>query len=184
MAKKQIIRHVCGNYIQFKIPLNVRATTTNDVGVTDVDDAIAPVGKVTLELFAGVRRMKYTATIQNSVAIVEDNGALPLGVYSIRVRWRDANNHPMSYTKRNILEVIESFDAGVKYDTDEYDIQAYYPIVNGLRSAIVIENGKIYLEVGGHFGEDDDPNDRKAMITTGYGEGYIEREEGKIILNI
>lgn len=181
MEKKYIIRHVCGNYIRFEIPFLVR---TSNGGGTHTDTGFIPNGDVVFEFIAGVRRVKYTATKVGNVAVVEDNGTLPVGVYNIDVKWRDANNRPLHYMQRTILEVVESSDAGGVYNTDEFDVIAYYPVIGGERSAIVIENGKIYLEVGGRFGEDDDPNDGKAMITTGTGEGRVERENGKIILYI
>ena len=180
MEKKKIIRHVCGNYIRFEIPFLVRESN----GVTYTDSGFTPNGGVVVYLIAGVRRVRYTATMVGNVAVVEDNGTLPVGVYCIDVMWRDAYNRPLHFVKSTILEVVESSEAGGKYDTDEFDVIAYYPVIGGVRSAIVIGENDITINEGGRFGGDDTPADEYADVSATYGSGRVEITDDEIILNI
>lgn len=181
--KKYIIKHTRGNYIQLKFPLLVRTTVVDYRGVNSTDDGIDLNSPVIVELQAGTRCVKYTATIDESVAVVEDNGTLPVGAYNIWIKWRDAYNRPMSYMQRTILEVVESSEAGGKYDTDEFDVIAYYPIIRGMRSAVVVTDDEVTVEVGGNIGIDDD-GDNEATVYNDYGAGSVVENEDEVTIFI
>ena len=183
MKKKMIIRHTRGNYIQFKFPLLVRESVTDYRGVVKTDNAIDLNSPVIVELQAGTRCVKYTATIDGSVAVIEDNGTLPVGAYNILLKWRDAFNRPMSYMQRTILEVVESSEAGGKYETDEFDVVAYYPVIRGMRSAIVVTDEEVTVEVGGNIGIDDD-EDEEATVYNDVGEGTVVENEDEVTIYI
>lgn len=183
MAKKTIIKHTRGNFIQFKIPLLVRTTITDYRGVNDTDNAIDLNSPVVVEFKAGTRCVKKTATMVNNVAVVEDNGTLPVGAYNIVIKWRDANSRPMSYMQRTILEVVESSEAGGKYNTDEFDVVAYYPVIRGMRSAVVVTDTEVTVEVGGMIGADDD-EDNEATVYNDYGEGSVVENEDEVTIYI
>lgn len=187
MEKKKIIRHIRGNYICMKLSLTERTVTTVN-GTTDESDAAFVPSRhspVKVLFSQGYDTVVLDAELMNDGRVkVEDNGTLGVGKYSIEILCRDTSGHPMRFKKKAVLVVADSTDEGGDYDTNEFDVIAYYPVINGMQSAVVIEDGKIYLEVGGRFGEDDDPDDGKAMISTGYGEGRVVRENGKIILYI
>ncbi len=183
MNKKKIIRHICGNYIQLKIPFLVRNTLVNYRGIEDTDTFINPSSPVVVVLKAGTRSIKLNATITDSIVVVEDNGTLPVGAYSIDVQWRDAYNRPMHYMQRTILEVVESSEAGGKYNTDEFDVLAYYPIVSGMRSAVIVTDTEVTVEVGGNIGIDDD-GDNEATVYNDYGAGSVVENEDEVTIYI
>ena len=187
MEKKKIIQHIRGNYICMKMTLTERTVTTVNGVTEESDSSIVPSKNAPVKvLFSqGYDSVALDAEFMNDGRVkVEDNGTLGIGKYSIEILCRDISGHPLRFKKKTTLNVVDATAEGGQYNTDEFDVIAYYPVINGMRSAIFIENGKIYLEVGGRVGEDDDPNDGKAMISTGYGEGYVAREDGKIILYI
>ncbi len=182
--KTPILRHPRGNVLQLSFHLAQRRVKVVD-GVNDTAEAdFIHSGDVKVEFTSGKVSTTFLATMDGNKATVENVGMLPIGTYGIALLMKDSQGRPQKFKKRTILEVVEFTEEGGVYDTDEMDVEAYYPVISGHKSAIVIEGNKIYLEVGGRFGEDDDPDDGKAMISTGYGDGYIERENGKIILYI
>lgn len=184
MEQKTIIRHVQGNYLELRIPLTRRMVTSID-GNVDEQNATTVLRDVTVRLWRrGIARYEFTPTINDNVATVVDQGRIELGKYEIEILYKDELDHPLRYKKRAILDVVEDTADGGEYNTNEYDLIAYYPIVEGREQAIVLDGDKVYMEVGGHFGADDDPTDNKATIFTGYGEGQIVIENNKVILEI
>lgn len=183
MAKKQIIRHVCGNYIRIVIPVVRRCVSVSDRGVEKTDVPYTLLADLKVVFSAGTRRIVKTATINGNVAIVEDEGTMPVGAYNICLMFRD-HYRPMRYMQRTILEIVESTDAGGKYDTDEFDVIAYYPVIKGMRSAIVLGDNDVSIIEGGNFGEDDTPGDEYADLNATYGGGSVEIDEDFVTLNI
>lgn len=183
MAKKQIIRHVCGNYIRIVIPLVRKAVSVTDRGVVETETPYNYLDKLKVEFSAGTRRIIKDAVVNGNVAIVEDNGTMPIGTYQICILFRDREK-PMRYKKRTVLEVVENTEAGGVYDTDEFDVVAYYPVIRGMRSAVVIGDDDVSIIEGGKFGEDDTPGDEYADINATYGGGSVEIDEDFVTLNI
>ena len=184
MAKT--IKHVFGNRIELHIPLSDRAVSVTDGNASESIADLYPTGKMSLRLSKGYGSYNYDvpATVSGNTVVIVDNGTIPVGTWSMELVGTYPDGKPLRWKKNVILEVVDATADGGDYTNDEVDVLAYYPIIEGRWSAIVIDGGKIYLEVGGRLGEDDDPNDGKAMISTGYGEGHVERENGKIILYI
>lgn len=184
--KKNIVRHVVGNYIRLEFPFLKRTSQVID-GVQSVSDVgLVPNGPVVVELTCGTRRIRYNATMQGHVAVIEDNGTLPIGAYNICLHCRDAQGRPLHFVKKPILEVVSFTDEGGVYDSDEYDVIAHYPVIGYAHagsSAVVITDDEVILQVGGHIATDDDGDD-EATINAEYGAGSISETDDEIIINI
>lgn len=185
MAKKTIIRHIQGNRLEIHVPLSERTVTSTDGNVDTHETAIEP-SNVTVRLYKrGIARYDLTPTINGNMLVIVDNGTIQLGKYDIEIFGTvTVGNRPLRFKECNLLHVVDATDQGGEYDTDEYNVIAYYPFIQGREHAIVIDGDKVYMEIGGNFGADDDPTDNKATIFTGYGEGTISIEDNKVILDI
>lgn len=115
--KEIVIPHVQGNVLTLAIPLQ-REIVSLVNGQVDISyEDFVPTGPVTVVLTCGNYAAKYKATMDDeltNVAHIEDNGTLPVGVYSITIRCRDENTKPMRYKKRAVVNVVDTTaEAGI-----------------------------------------------------------------------
>ncbi len=115
--KEIVITHVQGNVLTLAIPLQ-REIVSLVNGQVDISyEDFVPTGPVTVVLTCGNYAAKYKATMDDeltNVAHIEDNGTLPVGVYSITIRCRDENTKPMRYKKRAVVNVVDTTaEAGI-----------------------------------------------------------------------
>lgn len=187
MEKKTVIRHIRGNYIEIRVPLSCLTLTSIDGNVDRETGPFRP-SKIVVRLWkGGIARYDLAPTISDNMLIFRDYGQIALGTYDIEILSEDQDFRPalpMRFKKQAFLYVADCTGDGGEFDTNEFNVIAYYPVIEGREHAIVIDGDKVYIEVGGHFGADDDPTDNKATIFTGYGEGQIVLENNKVILEI
>ena len=133
---------------------------------------------VIVELTAGVRRHRFQATIENSAAVSEDNGTLPVGVYRIWVHYRDRAGRPMSYMKHTVLEVVEATEDGGTYDTDEFGVVATFPVAMNHSAGVVVTDDEVQLHEGiGFHGE---VTENEVRLYDEYGNSWIKTTEGEV----
>ena len=183
MAK---IKHVFGNRIELHIPLSDRAVSVTDGNASESIADLYPAGKIALRLSKGYGSYNYDvpATVSGNTIVIVDNGTIPVGAWSMELVGTYSDGKPLRWKKNVILEVVDATADGGDYGNDEVDVLAYYPIIEGRGSAIVITDDAVYLETGSGVGEDDDPDDDEATAHTGYGEGSVEVSDNEVTLYI
>lgn len=177
------IRHVQGNVLRLSAPITKRTVTlvNGSKQVTNTD--IIPSGDVSIELNKGGVPFTFIADMEGNMASIEDKGILPIGVYSITILFQDAEGNPYRYKKNAVLRIVDTTAEGEVYDSEEFNVIAYYPVIEGRSSAIVVTDDSVYLEVGGKIGADDD-EDEEATLYNDYGEGSIEETDDEIVIYI
>ena len=123
--------------------------------------------------------------IEENAVVMDDNGTIPIGTWSIEVVGTVAgrSGRPFRFKRNVMIEVVDATEDGGDYANEEADVLAYYPVVNGRSSAVVITDDEIMLQVGGNIATDDDGDD-EATINAEYGAGSITETDDEIIINI
>lgn len=177
---KKTMRHPHGNPLQLILPLGEERVTVVDGNESRVRSQMRPNTSypVMVELTAGVRRHRYQAMIENSAAIIEDNGTLPVGVYRIWVHYRDRAGRPMSYMKHTVLEVVEATEDGGTYNTDEFGVVATFPVAMNHSAGVVVTEDEVQLHEGiGFHGE---VTEDEVRLYAEYGSSRINITEGEV----
>lgn len=182
MARK--IKHVFGNRIELRIPLTEREVSVSDGSVSTRDTILVPTVRISVRLSKGYGSYNYDvpATVSENVVVMVDNGTIPVGTWSIEVVGSYADQ-PFRYKRDIVLEVVDATEDGGDYANDEVDVLAYYPVVNGRSSAVVITDDAVIVEVGGRIGADDD-EDEAATVYNDYGEGSVELGDDAVTIYI
>ena len=183
---KTIIQHTRGNRIEIVVPLSKIKVASTDGNVKREESSLDPHGKTVVRLYrGGIACYEFTPTINGNFVSMVDEGTILSGRYSIEVLCADSQGRPMRYKKFDdpIIEVNEYTAGGGVYDTNEYNVIAYYPIVKGRESAILIEEDGVSIIEGGNFGGDEDYTDDFADVSAIFGEGSVEVDD-YVTLNI
>ena len=179
-TNNKTMRHPCGNVLKLILPLGEQTVSVVEGRESRVRSQMMPGAgcPVMVELTSGVIRKRYVASVEGGAAVIEDNGTLPVGVYQIKVSYRDQNGHPMSFTKQTVLEVVESTEDGGIYDTDEFGVMARYPVVMTQSAGVVITDDEVQLHEGiGFRGE---VTEDEVRLYAEYGDSRIEITEGEV----
>lgn len=110
MAK---LNHVQGNFMSLCIPLVVRTRTVIDGNETYTDTPYtpSPSESVSVRLIRKEKRaFSFVPTVEESTAIINDDGKLPLGVYDVEVLI-SGGSHPMRFCDVEVLEIHNSTKA-------------------------------------------------------------------------
>lgn len=182
---KTIIQHTRGNRIELLFPLSKMKITSTDGNVTREETSLTPFGNVIVRLYrGGIACYDFTPVVKENVLSVVDNGAILSGKYSIEILSHDSQNRPMRYKTIALLEVNETTAQGGTYDTNEFNVIAYYPFIRGRESAILIDEDEVSIIEGGRFGGDEDDTDDFADVSAIFGEGSVEVDDQYVTLNI
>lgn len=185
MAKTRI-KHVFGNRIIMRIPLTGRTVTVTDSNVNKSDEAITPTEAVVrFEKGYGSVRHDVAATIAGNVVIMVDDGTIPIGTWDITVITQDSSTKPslpLRYKQNAVLDVVDSTADGGSYGNDEVDVLAYYPVINGRSSAVVI--GDDYVTIYADRGLQADIDNEGVNLRVGYGESQVEVGEDNVSIHI
>lgn len=181
------IRHIQGNFIRMMIPLGLETLTTIDgVSAKTVADFVPNQAyPVQVVLRCGVTNRKLTPTsIDGNMITVEDNGVLPVGAYHIEILCRDDDGKPMRFRKNTVIEIVNETERGDSFDTDEFDVVAYYPVLKGRECAVVIGDDSVTILEGLPLGGDPDYTDNYAEISARQGSGSMQVTKDEVILTI
>lgn len=184
MAKK--IKHVYGNRIELHFPLTERVVTVTDGNVSTNDVDLVPKEiAVRFSKGYGSRNIDVRANINENTVVMIDDGTIPVGTWAIELvgTMSDRSGTPFRYKKSVVLEVVDTTEECGDYGNEEVDVVAYYPVINGRTSAVVITDDAVIVEVGGVIGADDD-GDGAATVYNNYGEGYVEESDEAVTIYI
>lgn len=132
------IRHVYGNVLRLAIPLTLRTLTLDGGTVERTDEPFYPSSEYPVEvvLSKGATKVRIAAEMDGNVASIEDDGTIPIGVFSITVTCRDDNGRPYRFKQHTVLNVVDTTrEAGIE-PTIEYEAATWY-----LDAAIFLATG-------------------------------------------
>lgn len=181
MATK--ILHTQGNEITIGFPVGEVYADLRD-GTLDkhVDDNIIN-DPTWVVLRRGLLVRQYRATVSFNYVHFTDTGHLPCGEYDIEVYYdSEDGGHHMRLVYEKILRVVNTTDEGQQYQSSDYDVMAYYPVINGRASAVIISNGTVALMAG--RGLNADIGDGAVNLRAGYGNSTIEIENNSVNIHI
>lgn len=132
------IPHVYGNVLRLAIPLTLRTLTLDGGKVKHTDEPFYPSSEYPVEvvLSKGATKVRIAAEMDGNVASIEDEGTIPIGVFSITVSCRDDKGRPYRFKKNSVLNVVDTTrEAGIE-PTIEYEAATWY-----LDAAIFLATG-------------------------------------------
>ena len=180
MATK--ILHTQGNEITIGFPVGEVYADLRD-GTLDKHTEDNIIGDTWVVLRRGLLVRQYRASVSFNYVHFTDKGHLPCGEYDIEVYYDSADGgHHMRLAYEKILRVTNTTDEGQTYQSSDYDVMAYYPVINGRASAVVISNGMVELMAG--RGLKADIGDHSVNLRAGHGDSTIEIENNEININI
>ena len=178
---KTIILHIQGNEITIGFPIQEVATMLTDGSrsTTAEENALADVWVV---LRRGLLVRQYRATVIDNLVYITDNGHLLCGEYDIEVYYDSIDEHHMKFVEEKMLCVVRTTAEGQKYQSSDYDVVAYYPVIRGRASAVVIGDGYVRLYAG--HGLNADLGDDSVNLRAGYGNSQVDVTNTNVNINI
>lgn len=178
---KTIILHIQGNEITIGFPIQeiTCVLTDGSHSTTAEDNGLADVWVV---LRHGLLVKQYRATIIDNLVYITDKGHLLCGEYDIEVYYDSIDEHHMKFVEEKMLCVVRTTADGQKYQSSDYDVVAYYPVIQGRASAVVIGNGTVALMAG--RGLNADLADGAVNLRAGYGNSEIEVTDNSVNIHI
>lgn len=125
------IKHVFGNVMRVAIPLTMRVRKLIGGQETETEEDFYPNPNHDVEIVlykGGGLKTLYIASVDGNVATFEDGGELPVGTYQVEVRAFDAEENPVRYMVRSIIEVVDAtidagIEAGIEFDAETYTLE-------------------------------------------------------------
>ena len=178
---KTIILHIQGNEITIGFPIQevTSVLTDGSRSTTAEENDLADVWVV---LRRGLLVRQYRATIIDNLVYITDKGHLLCGEYDIEVYYESIDEHHMKLVEEKMLCVVRTTAEGQKYQSSDYDVVAYYPVIRGRASAVVIGDGHVRLYAG--RGLNADIADGAVNLRAGYGNSTIEIEDNNVNIQI
>ena len=180
MEKTKIL-HIQGNEITIGFPLVTISATLVD-GSLNKDEIEDAVGNAWVVLRRGILVRQYHVQASHNYVFITDKGHLPCGEYDIEAYYDDPDGIHMRYKYEKLLAVVDSTDAGQVYESSDYDVVAYYPVINGRASAVVIGDGYVGLRAGA--GLNADIGNDSVNLRAGFGPSQVEITENNVNINI
>lgn len=178
---KTIILHIQGNEITIGFPIQEVTTVLTDGSRSTAaeENGIADVWVV---LRRGLLVRQYRATVIDNLVYITDKGHLLCGEYDIEVYYDSIDEHHMKFVEEKMLCVVRTTAEGQKYQSSDYDVVAYYPVIRGRASAVVIGDGHVRLYAG--RGLNADLADGAVNLRAGYGNSEIEVTDNNVNIHI
>lgn len=180
MANTKIL-HIQGNEITIGFPLITISANLVDGSLTksELEDAV---GHAWVVLRRGILVRQYHVMASHNYVFITDKGHLPCGEYDIEVYYEDPDGIHMRFKYDNLLAVVDSTEQGQVYEGSDFDVIAYYPVINGRASAVVIGDGQVSLFAG--RGLNADIGESSVNLRAGHGNSTIEIENNEVKINI
>lgn len=178
---KTIILHTQGNEITIGFPIQEVTSVLNDGSrsTTAEENDLADVWVV---LRRGLLVRQYRAAVIDNLVYITDTGHLLCGEYDIEVYYDSIDEHHMKFVEEKMLCVVRTTAEGQKYQSSDYDVVAYYPVIRGRASAVVIGDGYVRLYAG--RGLNADITDGAVNLRAGYGNSEIEVTDNNVNIHI
>jgi hypothetical protein len=180
MAKTKIL-HIQGNEIMIGFPVKEVNAVLHDGSSSTVDN-IDALSELWVVLSRGILVRQYKVRPAHDFVFFTDKGHLPCGVYDIEVYYDTEDGQHMRLKYPQILTIVDSTEAGQMYESDDFDVDAYYPIINSRASAVVISNGIVSLFAG--RGLNADLGDDSVNLRAGYGDSQVDVTNTNVNINI
>lgn len=122
------IWHVQGNVLRIAIPLTLRSLVKDGDEMIATDTDFIPSSEYPVRVVFSKGKITYPveATMEDNVAIIEDNGKIPVGTYDISVECRDDIGRPYRFKQNAVLQVVDATaDAGIDEEI-EYEATTWY----------------------------------------------------------
>lgn len=181
MGKTKIL-HTQGNQITIGFPVTeVYADLIN--GKLDINNNDNLLGDTWVVLRRGILVRQYRASVSFNYVHFTDMGHIPCGEYDIEVYYdsRDEGHH-MRLKHEKILCVVDSTDEGQVYDSTDYDVTTYYPVIQGRASAVIIGSDYVALVAGN--GLNADISENSVNLRAGYGDSTIDIDNNNVNIRI
>lgn len=152
-----------------------RNTDVEEYGIDD---------DVWIVLRRGILVRQYKVDACHNYVWFTDHGHLPCGVYDIEVYYDQHQGIPvpLRFKQEKVLIVVDSTEAGQVYESSDYDVMAYYPIINGRAAAVVIGDGYVGIRAGA--GLNADIGNDSVNLRAGFGPSQVEITENNVNINI
>lgn len=181
MAETKIL-HIKGNYIHIGFQLSeVDHRLVNGHNEVDNNDVNIR-GDVWVVLRRGLLIRQYKTHASFNYVYFTDWGFLPCGEYDIEVYYEAEGEMHMRFCQEKVLIVVNSTAEGQVYQSTDYDVQAYYPVINGRESAVIIGDGFVRIMSGNGLLADIDSD--SVNLRAGYGDSEVEVTENNVNINI
>jgi len=178
---KTIILHIQGNEITIGFPIQEITSVLNDGSRTTTAEE-NDLADVWVVLRRGLLVRQYRATVIDNLVYITDKGHLPCGEYDIEVYYDSIDEHHMKFVEEKMLCVVRTTAEGQKYQSSDYDVVAYYPVIRGRASAVVIGDGYVRIYAG--RGLKADIGDNSVNLRAGYGNSTIKIENNSVNIHI
>lgn len=180
-TQKTKILHIQGNPITLGFPVDEVNASLVDGNVTK-DQFTEPFNDVWVVFRRGLLVRQYRVKASHNYVFVTDKGHLPCGTYDIEVYYDDVDGLHMRLKYPAILTIVDNTEDGQVYESTDFDVDAYYPIINGREPAVIISNGAVSLFAGRGLKADID-ND-SVNLRAGYGDSQVVTDEDNVNINI
>jgi len=182
LISKTDILHVQGNPITIGFPVERINAVLRDGSFEALGSENSIDDGVWVVLRRGLLVRQYHVHAAHNYVFFTDAGHLPCGKYDIEVYYDDDDRQHMRLKYPSILTVVDNTEDGQLYRSDDFDVDAYYPVIKGRASAIVIDGGQVSLFAG--RGLNADIGEDSVNLRSGYGESQIEVTNDNVKINI
>jgi len=182
LISKTDILHVQGNPITIGFPVERINAVLRDGSFEALGSENSIDDGVWVVLRRGLLVRQYRATVIDNLVYITDKGHLLCGEYDIEVYYDSIDEHHMKFVEEKMLCVVRTTAEGQKYQSSDYDVVAYYPVIRGRASAVVIGDGHVRLYAG--RGLNADLADGAVNLRAGYGNSEIEVTDNNVNIHI
>ena len=181
-TNKTKILHIQGNEITIGFPVEEVYADLLD-GEFNENHVETLIMNAWVVLRRGILVRQYQATISFNYVHFTDKGHLPCGEYDIEVYYDSQDQgHHMRLKYEKMLIVVDSTEAGQVYQSSDYDVMAYYPVIRGRASAVIIGNGTVSLIAG--RGLKADIGENSVNLRAGHGNSEVEVTNNNVNIHI
>lgn len=181
MANTKIV-HIQGNEITIGFPIIEMCEELRDGSLNNSGESYL-IENATVVLRRGLLVRQYQVFGSFNYIHFTDKGHLPCGEYDIEVYFDSSDNgQHMRFKEEKILCVVDSTAEGQKYQSSDYDVVAYYPVINGRASAVVIGNDYVALIQGN--GLNADIGNDSVNLRAGFGSSEVVTNQNNVNINI
>lgn len=183
MAETKIL-HIQGNQITIGFPVEEVYADLRDGSLdTNSESLLIDSANTWVVLRRGLLVRQYRATVSFNYVHFTDKGHLPCGEYDIEVYYDSTDEgHHMRLKYEKMLTVVDSTEQGQVYQSTDFDVLAYYPVINGREAAVIIGDGYVRLMAGAGLRADIDSD--SVNLRAGYGNSTVEVTENNVNINI
>lgn len=184
---RPVITHPQGNYLQVQIKLKKRFIGVVDGNEFHEDNDLSQYGitqPISVTLVRGKKEYHFDGTLNGNSIVFTDEGNLPLGTYDLVIDLDFANESKAHYNRHAFLQIIHETATGGKYENNDANILASYPVLDGVTTAITVGDTDVTISESGKYTGDETPNDDNADISAAYGDESMVVGDDEVTLTL